>query len=323
MKIVYENVGDIVHKWAFKNAKVSYVQIGVSNDCNLRCVYCFQRNGHVKGALMSKKAFRKILQNLEMIDSIVEVEITGGEPLIHPLIGSFLEELHSRGYNITLSTNGTLLHRIMRVLVKIDDIKLNINLPSLNSNTYRKITQSDMLNVVMENIEMLLKEKMPLRINVVLSRYNEHEIGDIYEYFSKRNILVNVFPILLNDIYGKVSYEKERASEDGIRNAAKYVKLFKNYVCKAMTNSIFINWKGNVFPCIVLPIKIGNIFEEPLDKILTSPRANFVKRHVRRASNKFTNPLYCPGLNASFGGHFYNVSVYLEKVYEMLTSRWG
>ncbi|MBL7032708.1 MAG: radical SAM protein [Candidatus Delongbacteria bacterium] len=74
--------------------------------CNLRCSYCdtaWARDTTKSGTEMSIDA---ILRKVQQWDCS-EVMVTGGEPLLQPVVNALLQVLLAAGYRLTLETNGS------------------------------------------------------------------------------------------------------------------------------------------------------------------------------------------------------------------------
>lgn len=90
------------------------VHLNVTDGCNLNCKFCYAN---------SKPRHAANFMALEDVESIadklgyfaanynigIEVDVTGGEPLIHNDISHILEILHSRSFYVVMITNGVLL----------------------------------------------------------------------------------------------------------------------------------------------------------------------------------------------------------------------
>jgi organic radical activating enzyme len=96
-----------------KKIKLRRLEIAIADHCNLKCNLC----DHSSGLL--PKGFThcsKIINELKMISKVLVVDelvVAGGEPLLNNEIISILKEvkkIEGIGENITLITNGLLLH---------------------------------------------------------------------------------------------------------------------------------------------------------------------------------------------------------------------
>ncbi len=164
--------------------RIDYLRISVTDRCNLSCVYCKPR------AEMKMLEHRDILTYEEIIRlvcvavplGISRVRITGGEPLIRRGIVGFLKALgRNRGINdISLTTNGVLLEKMVGALADAGRPRLNISLDSLSAEKFRQITCHDGWDAVWRGIQLAEAAGFfPLKINMVpVKGMNDDEIAD-------------------------------------------------------------------------------------------------------------------------------------------------
>jgi 7-carboxy-7-deazaguanine synthase len=89
--------------------------------CNLRCRYCDTQYSWENGVAAE---IEQILQDIVIYAPVKLVEITGGEPLIQKDTINLITALRSKGYDILLETNGSiLLDNVPDYVIKIVDIK--------------------------------------------------------------------------------------------------------------------------------------------------------------------------------------------------------
>jgi uncharacterized Fe-S cluster-containing radical SAM superfamily protein len=85
------------------------LQVELTTACNLRCSYCYRKSGsnEAKGRL----ATSKLLEILRVLsdNGLHSVELTGGEPLLHPDFIQIVRFCGERFSIIGLLTNGTLI----------------------------------------------------------------------------------------------------------------------------------------------------------------------------------------------------------------------
>lgn len=106
----------------FKKPKIRWLELAISNDCNLACRMCDSRYAYkwfddeleLYGKAINPKKYTKIDVNLldPFLKDLVHIKFTGGEPLITPGHYELMEKLIKHGYaqNIFLnySTNCTI-----------------------------------------------------------------------------------------------------------------------------------------------------------------------------------------------------------------------
>lgn len=93
--------------------EINYIRISVTDRCNLRCRYCMPPEG-VRFARSDKLlTFGEIVRIADICGrmGIVNIRLTGGEPLVRKDISFLIRELKSlpATKNLRLTTNGILL----------------------------------------------------------------------------------------------------------------------------------------------------------------------------------------------------------------------
>ncbi len=81
----------------------------ISRTCNLNCIHCYADSHAVKyPGELSWEQCRAVIDDLADY-GISALLLSGGEPLLHPMLPKLLERATERGLKITISTNGTLI----------------------------------------------------------------------------------------------------------------------------------------------------------------------------------------------------------------------
>jgi cyclic pyranopterin phosphate synthase len=110
---------------------------------------------------------------------VKKIRLTGGEPLVRKAFPEILERLAKYPVELTMTTNGILVHKHINLMKKVGMRTLNVSLDSLNKETFFKLTKRDQLDKVWNNILLLLKEGFRVKINAVaLNGIIENEILD-------------------------------------------------------------------------------------------------------------------------------------------------
>lgn len=105
-----------------------------TQGCNLRCPWC--HNSRLVPAQLSEesadfdpeKCLAFIKSRSDLMDGVV---ITGGEPLLQPSLGGFIQAIKEMGLLVKLDTNGTLPSRLKKFLDAdlIDYVAMDIKAP--------------------------------------------------------------------------------------------------------------------------------------------------------------------------------------------------
>ena len=85
--------------------------------CNLRCPFCHNAPLVLPELVGQDTDEEQVLSFLRKRQGVLDgVAITGGEPLLHKDLPSFLEKVLALGFMIKLDTNGTFPERLMDVV---------------------------------------------------------------------------------------------------------------------------------------------------------------------------------------------------------------
>ncbi len=96
-----------------RSARLTTLNVEVTNRCNLRCGYCPVRLDPGRPRLdLPYDLFLDILERAPTVRTLLPFQ--WGEPLLHPRILDMLRAAAARGVRTFLTTNGTLLDRAMQ-----------------------------------------------------------------------------------------------------------------------------------------------------------------------------------------------------------------
>ncbi len=89
--------------------------------CNLNCRYCDTMYARVQGKLLG---IPHIISLIQKYPAAHHITITGGEPLLQPVVNELLAVLCDLGFTCQLETNGSLSYKgVPRAVRKIVDVK--------------------------------------------------------------------------------------------------------------------------------------------------------------------------------------------------------
>ncbi len=165
-----------------KRMGADYVRISVTDRCNLGCVFCrpagdcdFVRPSEI---LQIEEIYRVVRLLAEC--GIRKVRITGGEPLLRDDLTALIKRLSQvEGIeDLSLTTNGTLLEERAEEMKAAGLGRVNVNLPSLERQNYRKVTGFDCFDKVIRGIHRAMEAGLaPVKLNaVILSGLNDDQV---------------------------------------------------------------------------------------------------------------------------------------------------
>lgn len=110
-----------------------------TGGCNFRCPFCHNAPLVLPERIAQDTSEEEVLRFLQKRQGVLDgVAVTGGEPLLHKEIGSFLEKVKSLGYKIKLDTNGSFPDRLIALVSAglVDRVAMDIkNAPELYTKT--------------------------------------------------------------------------------------------------------------------------------------------------------------------------------------------
>ena len=163
---------------------------------------------------------------------IARIKLTGGEPLMRkdlPEIVAGIAAIASLR-DLSLTTNGLLLGGGMAKKLRECGLKrVNISLPSLNPETYHKLTGGK-LEAALEGVKAAIKAGFcPVKLNtVVLKDVNVGDVPDLIDYAGRNNIvlqLIELDPVNVGDKYYTEHHRSLDEQEEFLR--AKAVSIEK------------------------------------------------------------------------------------------------
>ena len=159
----------------------SYLRVSVTDRCDLHCVYCRPRADPARQehhSLTRAEVVRFV--RAASACGVTKVRLTGGEPLLHKDIISIVRKLSSLGAVrfLGLTTNGQQLAPVAQALHRAGLQSVNISLPSLAPEVYRRVT-GGVLGNVLAGLEAALRAGFaPVKLNVVVLRgINDGEVA--------------------------------------------------------------------------------------------------------------------------------------------------
>jgi cyclic pyranopterin phosphate synthase len=146
---------------------------------------------------------KKDLLTLEELDrmcstfvalGVKKLRITGGEPLVRRNIMSFFNSM-SRHLDsgaleeLTLTTNGSQLHRFASDLYSAGVRRVNVSLDTLDEQKFARVTRWGRLDQVLRGIDAAQNAGMRVKINAVaLKGFNEEELFTLTEWCHARDM---------------------------------------------------------------------------------------------------------------------------------------
>ncbi len=110
------------------NNASKYLNVYLTNACNLHCVHCFMNAGTKLSNELSLEKWKKVLSDFKQAGGEF-VTFTGGEPTMYPQFEAVVIHAHQIGLKVTVLSNGLLWtqDRILRMKPFLDEIQFSID----------------------------------------------------------------------------------------------------------------------------------------------------------------------------------------------------
>lgn len=198
------------------NRKIDYLRISVIDRCNLRCVYCMPEEGIESIPHDEILTYDEILRICEIVSElgIRKIKITGGEPLVRKDIVNLIRDIKNidKIEQVTLTTNGILLHEMLDDLYDAGIDAINISLDTLNKDNFKKITRRDGLEKVLMSIDKAYDLGIRVKINCLAIRdFNLRELVEIASFAKAREIdvrFIELMPIGFGKKYTQIDNDE-------------------------------------------------------------------------------------------------------------------
>jgi pyrroloquinoline quinone biosynthesis protein E len=290
------------------------VDVFVTSRCNLRCVHCFSSREGKGNRDLSIQELESIFSQLEQM-GVMEVRLTGGEPLLHPEVHKLLAIIQKKRFRKVLITNGTLLDEENVRHLKKAGVIPTVSLEDVNAKEHDVFSGvAGSFKRTMTALNLLKKQGVQYGINCCLHKGNLNRCEDVIklsirqgadriafldlkdvgrmkknrEWIPAWNAYQNIFDYLL---IAKARYRKRiDVSLDVFLHChplrESILELKKGYVsCKAGKNRLTIDSDAAVYPCnLVLSDPqwvMGNLRKETLADIWFSKKWLFFRGEVK------------------------------------------
>lgn len=166
--------------------------IAFVGGCDFKCPFCYNRdlvlNHQNLPSISEEEVLRYLEENRAWLDGL---EVTGGEPTIHPDLPDFLEKVKKLGYSVKLDTNGSNPRMLAELIERklVDYVAIDVKAP-LVEEKYQAVIgvqANGILGEVKESIELLRKSNgvdYEFRTTVVPELLSREDIASIAEQIS-------------------------------------------------------------------------------------------------------------------------------------------
>ena len=262
----------------------------ITTRCNARCVFCSIRR---KSGMDAHSA--DVLRHLKDLSSLGVriVDMTGGEPLLHPDLPLFLREAKRRGLKTTVTTNGILYPARAEEIRGLVDW-LHFSLDSIDAAEHDRIRGVRCFDRVMESLAVAqrLGEDPDILFTVTPENHVRlEEMIDLARQAGRMLILNPVFSYFGNLPLDKEGLDRLRAASSlpfvyVNRAMIRFMKQGGNHTshprCRAVSTTVVLMPDNTVlWPCFHRPVRKMPLTTGLRDTAIQSARERWIKREGR------------------------------------------
>ena len=260
-----------------KPLKKAYLEI--TNICNLDCSFCHKTKRDK--AFMPKERFRYAANELYRVADYLYLHVMG-EPLLHPALEDYLAIAREIGFRVILTTNGTLLKKQEAVLLGAENLhKVSISLHAYEANGMA-MSLDEYIDTCLDFSEKAAKQGIIVALRLWNIGGKEALNGEILAKLHRK--------------FGDDFKETRGGYKMGDRLYLEWGDYFEwpdpdaptdstTHSCYGLRDQVAVLCDGTVVPCCLDAegvLALGNLFDEPIETILASPRAVALKQSFER-----------------------------------------
>ncbi len=284
-----------------------FLTIAANKLCNLKCIGCYANSSSANSEKLSWDVLNRIIKEKTNLWGSYFTTITGGEPLLYQEQGKTIIDLakeHQDNYFL-MYTNGTLITKeIAKKLAEVGNITPAISVEGFEKETDARRGKG-VHKRILQAMENLREVGVPFGISITASGENADwilndktfdyyfdELGAIYSWvfqlmpIGRANLDLMVSP--------KQRIKMLRQTQHLVKDRRLFVADFWNSGCVSdgcisagrHGGYLYIDWNGNVTPCVFnpySPVNINEVYKKggTLDDVLKEPFFKSIRQWQR------------------------------------------
>lgn len=164
-----------------------FLTFPITKSCNFRCEYCGE-GGELTASRQRAWDADELLSFAKAVKAsgVTKLRVTGGEPFMHPQIDNILRGLADLDMYVHVNTNGSLVARHVKTLEDLGpDFHFAVSLDTLDAQAAQTMAGArarSPLPDILAGINLLRGLGLLLRVNMVVTTINAHEIPAIIDF---------------------------------------------------------------------------------------------------------------------------------------------
>jgi MoaA/NifB/PqqE/SkfB family radical SAM enzyme len=253
------------------------IDLELTNKCNLHCTFC-PREKTPKTGFISRQDFLQVIQRVEESSFDLAVTACGlGDPLLHPLLDSFVSFASAKGIAFNVNTSGTLLtHDMSKKLISAGLSEMRFSVTGINESyeNYYNFPFDKLMKQILYFRQLAMESgNVKLKIVVVLTKEVMGNLQNIISFWDINGISINDL-IFLEEHNRAGSYQSQSGE------LFDYAPEQKNFVvheeirqsrCPIPFVYTFIGWDGRYYLCALdweKRVPLGHVSQQSINDIM-------------------------------------------------------
>ena len=290
------SISDEIYKVWMKDHQPYIATFELTPCCNFRCIHCYLGIHREEAQVLSFDQVTHILDELKEA-GVLQVALTGGECMMRKDFGDIYLYAKKAGFLVTVFSNISLLtDEIVELFTQYPPFSVEISLYGASEDTYETVTGRRAFQQVLENLHKLADNNINFSLKTPLILQNsadEEKLEEIAKSFGKElRIGFAMSPTIDCELYPtefalgletRFRHELHNAinQDIGINEAdvenpwgerLDAGEFAPQFICNPGVNDVFVDYKGNVLPCVAYRSKGVSLLEKDFDTIWKSFR---------------------------------------------------
>ena len=306
-----------------ENPYVARLDWAISYACNLKCRHCFATafEGKVGNYMMTMEEIRTVADQADEA-GVFMINLIGGEPLIWPDLRKIVNILNPNRFRISITTNGWNLTKkkaeelaemgVDRVCVSVDSFFAD------EHDNFRGMAGSHARAI--EAVSNLLAAGIVTQVATCVTHQNLRSEGitKLLEWTDKVGVYIDLPAAApCGEWLGKTDMLITEEDTQYMKDLRKKYPLVRRDLfpspglqggCFAVKQTLYIIPSGDVLPCLLIHISLGNVFKEHLrdirehalkikpfrvfsEKCLAAEDHDFINKYLLRTFNTKALPV--------------------------------
>ena len=271
-------------EWCYNHGYLFSLFVELTYACNLKCVHCYNPK-NINNIQISFDKMKQIIDEAYEM-GVFNITFSGGECTLDKDFIKIVEYAREKRMSVHIFTNGQTLYdnpELLDKLIKTYPCDIGLSLYSLNEEIHEKITSiKGSYNKTLSVIKKLRKENISVEIKNFLLNINCKDCVAMKNYAKKINATCVADLSLIPTIEGDNKTLEYVVREDDLYelytnpesplylkkiNKRDITKMQDESLCYAGGYILAITPNLEVYPCVSLPINLGNLNEISLMEI--------------------------------------------------------